>query len=245
MGQLSSPSQLLTSAIASKEDLAAPAAEGNPCFANLNPPRQDFGASAQENLDPQQTRSALLACLSGSTNNEGRLEATHLKQVVDAISNKLQAEGHKLPENFPLLLLAIAAKESKHIPDAISPKGGRFGLFQIGRDAVKQVQENLAFAPQGFSPSNREKLLDPIVNTEIAARYLVFCLKMLGGDVELALGGFNQGPYGIKNALNKSTPASERTLEKGGKYASHVLSILSNYETQLALKPNESQPESG
>jgi hypothetical protein len=78
----------------------------------------------------------------------------------------------------PLLLYAIMHQESTFKPRAISPKGAR-GLMQLmPATAIR------------FGVTN---IFDPRQNIEGGARYMRFLLDLFGGDVPLALAGYNAG----------------------------------------------------
>ena len=78
----------------------------------------------------------------------------------------------------PVLLYAIMHRESSFKPGAVSPKGAR-GLMQLmPATAVRFGVRNI---------------FDPAQNIEGGARYVRFLLDRFGGDVRLALAGYNAG----------------------------------------------------
>jgi soluble lytic murein transglycosylase-like protein len=78
----------------------------------------------------------------------------------------------------PLLLYAIMHQESTFKQRAVSPKGAR-GLMQLMPPTARRFGVTSIF--------------DPKQNIEGGARYMRFLLDYFGGDVELALAGYNAG----------------------------------------------------
>jgi len=88
----------------------------------------------------------------------------------------------------PLLLLALIRQESAFDPRAESPAHAR-GLTQIvpstGRDIAR------ALGREGF---DERELFKPAVSIEFGAYYLATALRQAGGDLYVALAGYNAGP---------------------------------------------------
>ena len=78
----------------------------------------------------------------------------------------------------PLLLYSIMHQESSFKARALSHKGAR-GLMQL-----------MPFTASRFGVTN---IWDPKQNIEGGARYMRFLLDLFGGDVRLALAGYNAG----------------------------------------------------
>jgi hypothetical protein len=78
----------------------------------------------------------------------------------------------------PVLLYAIMHRESSFHTSAISPKGAR-GLMQL--------------MPGTAARFGVRNIFDPAQNIEGGARYVRFLLDYFGGDVRLALAGYNAG----------------------------------------------------
>lgn len=78
----------------------------------------------------------------------------------------------------PLLLYSIMHQESSFKPRALSHKGAR-GLMQL--------------MPPTASRFGVTNIWDPKQNIEGGARYMRFLLDLFGGDVRLALAGYNAG----------------------------------------------------
>lgn len=94
----------------------------------------------------------------------------------------------------PLLLYAIMHQESTFKPRAVSPKGAR-GLMQLMPEtAVRYGVTNI---------------FDPRQNIEGGARYMRFLLDQFGGDVQLALAGYNAGEGAVIKYGNRIPPYAE------------------------------------
>jgi hypothetical protein len=78
----------------------------------------------------------------------------------------------------PVLLYAIMHRESSFKTGAVSPKGAR-GLMQL--------------MPGTAARFGVRNIFDPAQNIEGGARYVRFLLDYFGGDVRLALAGYNAG----------------------------------------------------
>ena len=78
----------------------------------------------------------------------------------------------------PVLLYAIMHRESSFKAGAVSPKGAR-GLMQL--------------MPGTAARFGVRNIFDPAQNIEGGARYVRFLLNYFGGDVRLALAGYNAG----------------------------------------------------
>lgn len=104
----------------------------------------------------------------------------------------------------PYLLMALIRQESAFNPNAKSWAGAT-GLMQI-MPATGQELGTRAYGT--FSTS---RLTDPEVNIELGSRYLKRVLNLLDGNVELALAGYNGGPYRVRKwrAENPKKPLDE------------------------------------
>ena len=83
----------------------------------------------------------------------------------------------------PALVQAIIEVESGHDPAAVSAKGA-VGLMQV----LPETAALLGF-PEATDPAN---------NLEAGCRYFAELLAGFGGDVELALAGYNAGPGAVR-----------------------------------------------
>jgi len=94
----------------------------------------------------------------------------------------------------PLLLYSIMHQESTFKPRAISNKGAR-GLMQL--------------IPPTASRFGVTNIWDPKQNIEGGARYMRFLLDLFGGDVRLALAGYNAGEGAVMKYGYQVPPYSE------------------------------------
>jgi hypothetical protein len=78
----------------------------------------------------------------------------------------------------PRLIHAVIQQESRYDPDAKSPVGAK-GLMQLMPDTGKRF--------------HCDNLMDEACNVQAGTKYLKFLLKRFGGDVSLALAGYNAG----------------------------------------------------
>ena len=96
----------------------------------------------------------------------------------------------------PVLLYAIMHRESSFKPGAVSPKGAR-GLMQL--------------MPATAARFGVRNIFDPAQNIEGGARYVRFLLDYFGGDVRLALAGYNAGEGAV--AKYQGIPPYRETQE--------------------------------
>jgi transglycosylase-like protein with SLT domain len=94
----------------------------------------------------------------------------------------------------PLLLYSIMHQESSFKTRAMSYKGAR-GLMQLMPGTASR-----------FGVTN---IWDPKQNIEGGARYMRFLLDTFGGDVQLALAGYNAGEGAVMKYGNQVPPYSE------------------------------------
>ena len=94
----------------------------------------------------------------------------------------------------PLLIYSIMHQESSFKPRAMSHKGAR-GLMQLMPGTAAR-----------FGVSN---IWDPKQNIEGGARYMRFLLDLFGGDIKLALAGYNAGEGAVMKYGYQVPPYSE------------------------------------
>jgi len=94
----------------------------------------------------------------------------------------------------PLLLYSIMHQESSFKPRATSYKGAR-GLMQLMPPTAAR-----------FGVSN---IYDPRQNIEGGARYMKFLLNYFGGNVQLALAGYNAGEGAVEKYGRRIPPYQE------------------------------------
>jgi hypothetical protein len=96
------------------------------------------------------------------------------------------AQRHGVPE---ALVLGVIQIESGFRPDARSHVGAR-GLMQLMPRTAASLARRL-----GREDYDVE---DPAFNIEAGTTYLAYLLDTFDGDLELALAGYNAGPYRVK-----------------------------------------------
>lgn len=96
----------------------------------------------------------------------------------NAAVDSLIVESGKRNSVDPLLIYSIMHQESSFKPRAMSYKGAR-GLMQLMPGTAAR-----------FGVTN---IWDPKQNIEGGARYMRFLLDLFGGDIKLALAGYNAG----------------------------------------------------
>ena len=94
----------------------------------------------------------------------------------------------------PLLLYSIMHQESTFKTRAMSNKGAR-GLMQLMPGTARRFGVN--------------SIWDPRQNIEGGARYVRFLLDQFGGDVPLALAGYNAGEGAVMKYGNRIPPYNE------------------------------------
>jgi len=110
-------------------------------------------------------------------------------QLTDLIRKVARAQ-----DVSPQLLHAVVAVESGFDPKAISRKGA-MGLMQLMPDTARRFKVADPFDPQQ--------------NLEGGAAYLKWLLAKFGGDVQLALAGYNAGENAVVRAGFRMPPYEE------------------------------------
>ncbi|HEY0591248.1 MAG TPA: transglycosylase SLT domain-containing protein, partial [Thermoanaerobaculia bacterium] len=90
----------------------------------------------------------------------------------------------------PYLVMALIRQESAFNPNARS-RVGAAGLMQIMPRTGDELGTRL------YGRFQQARLLDPEVNVELGTHYLARVIRLFDGNVELALAGYNGGPYRI------------------------------------------------
>ena len=91
----------------------------------------------------------------------------------------------------PALVFGVIRQESAFDANAQSWAGAS-GLMQLMPGTARELARGLGL---GWS---RERLIEPAWNVQVGASYLRQVMAMFDGNVELALAGYNGGPYRIK-----------------------------------------------
>ena len=110
-----------------------------------------------------------------------------------AIDNFIVESGKRNSVD-PLLLYSIMHQESTFKSGAVSPKGAR-GLMQL-----------MPFTARRFGVTS---IFDPRQNIEGGARYMRFLLDLFGGNVDLALAGYNAGEGAVMKYGHRVPPYRE------------------------------------
>ncbi len=98
------------------------------------------------------------------------------------------AENRGLPT---FLVYGIIRQESAFDSGAVSRAGAR-GLMQLMPATGRELAGKLRL------PYSRERLVDPEYSVQLGTQYFSQVLAMFEGNVELALAGYNGGPYRLK-----------------------------------------------
>lgn len=112
------------------------------------------------------------------------------------------AGSHRIPA---ALLFAMIRQESAFDPAAVSRAGAR-GLMQLMPATGEELARRLRLR---FSNG---RLSDPEFNIRLGSSYFRQLLEMFGGSEELALAGYNGGPYRIKRLWRDEGAAAELDL---------------------------------
>lgn len=138
-------------------------------------------------------------------------------------------EGADKNEVDPYLLMALIRQESAFNPDARS-HAGAIGLMQLMPATGRELGNRLY---TGFVES---RLSNPDVNVELGSHYLRRVLNMFDGDPQLALAGYNGGPYRIRNwrRARPNQPLDEflegLPLDETRNYVKRITLLRSSYE---------------
>jgi soluble lytic murein transglycosylase-like protein len=103
------------------------------------------------------------------------------------------ATQNRLP---PYLVFGIIRQESAFDTNAQSWAGAR-GLMQLMPSTAKELAGKLGL------PYTHDKLSDPEFNVRLGTHYFSHVLGLFDGNVDLALAGYNGGPYRIKRMWNE------------------------------------------
>jgi len=133
------------------------------------------------------------------------------------------------------LVLGIVRQESAFDPQAQSWAGAR-GLMQLMPATARELAGRYGL------PYAHDKLDDPEFNIRLGTTYFSHVLEMFGGNQELALAGYNGGPYRIKR-LWKEWGSSDidrflesLSLEESRIYVKRITLISDSYR-QLYPQP--------
>jgi soluble lytic murein transglycosylase-like protein len=116
---------------------------------------------------------------------------------------KIRAEAAKRGLD-PYLVMGLIRQESAFNPNARSVVGAS-GLMQIMPATGRELGQKL------LPVFSDKRLTDPEVNITLGTYYLKQLINLLNGEVELAVAGYNGGPYRIKRwrEANRRQPLDE------------------------------------
>lgn len=117
------------------------------------------------------------------------LDARHMYYPLDFYD--IVAENAARQSLSPYLLMALIRQESAFDRSAVSRSGAR-GLMQIMPATGREL------AGKAGLPFSTDRLLEPDYSARLGSTYFRQVLDMFDGSVELALAGYNGGPYRIK-----------------------------------------------
>ena len=122
------------------------------------------------------------------------LELYYPLDYVSIVEHYAHAEGLPSP-----LVMAMIRQESGFDTHARSWAGAH-GLMQLMPRTARGLAHRL-----GIRYSLR-KLSDPRVNIRLGTSYFAHLMRMFDDNVELALAGYDRGPYHIKRIWRRSAP---------------------------------------
>ncbi|MDP9122505.1 MAG: transglycosylase SLT domain-containing protein, partial [Acidobacteriota bacterium] len=128
----------------------------------------------------------------------------------------------------PYLVLGIIRQESAFDAHATSWAGAR-GLMQLMPATARELARGIGL------PFSSDRMADPAFNVQIGTTYLRQVLGMFDGNVELALAGYNGGPYRIKRLWREArTSDLDRfleglSIEESKVYVKRILVLSDSY----------------
>jgi soluble lytic murein transglycosylase-like protein len=128
----------------------------------------------------------------------------------------------------PALVFAVIRQESAFDASAQS-RAGASGLMQLMPGTARELARGLGL---GWS---RDRLGDPAWNVQVGTSYLHQVIAMFGGNIELALAGYNGGPYRIKRLWHEAGDGDlDRfleglTIEESKVYVKRILVLSDSY----------------
>lgn len=130
----------------------------------------------------------------------------------------------------PHLVYGIIREESAFDVTALSRVGAR-GLMQVMPGTGREVAGKLGLA------YSEARLDDPAYNVRLGSSYFGQVLRMFDGRTELALAGYNGGPYRMKRLWREAGPRAELDfflenlpIEESKNYVKRVLVFSDSYE---------------
>jgi len=128
------------------------------------------------------------------------------------------------------LVLGMIREESAFDVSALSHVGAR-GLMQLMPATGREVARTLGL------PYSSARLDDPAYNVRLGSAYFARVLSMFGGNTELALAGYNGGPYRLKRLWRRAGPGTEidffteaLPLDESRGYVKRVILFANSYQ---------------
>lgn len=152
---------------------------------------------------------------------------------------RVQAEALGLPLH---LLLGMIRQESGFDPSARSRAGAR-GLLQLMPATGREVARRIGL------PFSHRRLEEPSFNLRLGATYFRHVLTMFDGNVELALAGYNGGPYRIKRLWRRAGDQELDEFVEGLQvqesriYVKRILLLSESYRMLYDLAPDRRAQE--
>ncbi|MGD2116130.1 MAG: lytic transglycosylase domain-containing protein, partial [Acidobacteriota bacterium] len=165
--------------------------------------------------------------LGGPHQDVAPLEARRLYYPVDfAAAVDAAAESSGLPHH---LVYGMIREESAFDVTALSHAGAR-GLMQLMPATGREVARRLGL------PFTTARLEEPAFNIRLGAAYFARVLEMFDGEVELALAGYNGGPYRLKRLWRRAGSGAEidyfteaLPIEESKGYVKRVILFANSY----------------
>jgi soluble lytic murein transglycosylase-like protein len=141
------------------------------------------------------------------------------------------ATQNRLP---PYLVFGIIRQESAFDANAQSWAGAR-GLMQLMPSTAKELAAKIGL------PYSHDRLADPEFNVRLGTMYFSHVLSLFDGNVDLALAGYNGGPYRIKrmwhewgaNDIDRFLEGLD--LEESKTYVKRILVLSDSYRQLYPL----------
>ncbi|MEM7049467.1 MAG: transglycosylase SLT domain-containing protein [Acidobacteriota bacterium] len=140
---------------------------------------------------------------------------------------------HAAAQSLPVhLVLGMIRQESAFALDARSWAGAH-GLMQLMPATSREVAGKLGLR------WSRSKLIEPAFNVRLGTTYFRQVLEMFDGNVELALAGYNGGPYRIKRLWNRARTSEVDSFLEGLQidesriYVKRILLLSDSYQRRL------------
>ena len=128
----------------------------------------------------------------------------------------------------PAIVFGMIHQESGFDAAAVSRSGAR-GLMQVMPATGRELARKLGL------PYSTGRLTDPDLSVRLGTHYFRQVLQMFDGDVELALAGYNGGPYRIRrlwrDAGERDVDAflEDLTIEESKSYVKRILVVADSY----------------